>query len=439
MVDIKHIQQFPEKYQEAIKNKHAAVDLDLLLDLAARKTKLQQDLEAARQKQNQLASEIKSLGKPRPELIERGRDLKNVIKQLEADFNGIETKYLELLTKVPNLPSVDTPVGKDETENVVLRSWGKLRDFAAEGFEPKEHWELGEALGVIDLERAVKISGSRFAYLKGDLALMQFALMQFALAKVTNLDFISELIKEKQLEIKPKAFIMVVPPVLIKPEPFGRMARLEPREERYHIPGDDLYLIGSAEHTLGAMYMDEVLAEEDLPLRYLGYSTSFRREAGSYGKDMKGILRVHQFDKLEMEVFSTAGTAYQEQELLVAIQEKLMQLLKIPYQVIAICTGDMGTPDERQFDINAWLPGQNKYRETHTSDLMGDYQARRLNTRVKLTDGSKELVHMNDATLFAIGRALIAIMENYQQQDGSITIPEVLQPYMGGKVAISKI
>ena len=213
------------------------------------------------------------------------------------------------------------------------------------------------------------------------------------------------------------------------------MARLteDDKDERYYLEKDDLYLVGSAEHTLGPLHMKETLFEKDLPKRYIGFSTSFRREAGSYGKDTRGILRVHQFDKLEIESFTTGENALLEQEFIVAIQEYLMQSLKIPYQVVFIATGDMGKPDARQFDIESWMPGQNKYRETHTSDLMGDYQARRLNTRVRFKDGTKEFVHMNDATVFAIGRMLIAILENYQKKDGSVKIPAVLQKYVGIK------
>jgi seryl-tRNA synthetase len=228
-----------------------------------------------------------------------------------------------------------------------------------------------------------------------------------------------------------KAFVPVVPPVMIRPEVYERMDRLEPKEERYHIPSDDLYLIGSAEHTLGPLHMDETLAEKDLPIRYIGFSTSFRREAGSYGKDTRGILRVHQFDKLEMESFTVAEDSTTEQDFIVAVQEYLVRSLELPYQVVAICTGDMGKPDARQLDIETWMPGQNRYRETHTSDLMTDYQARRLGTKVKRANGKMELVHMNDATAFAIGRILIAIIENNQTADGKIRVPDVLQPYVG--------
>jgi len=234
----------------------------------------------------------------------------------------------------------------------------------------------------------------------------------------------------------PKPFIPVFPPVLIRPEVFTKMARLShaDKDERYYLEKDDLYLIGSAEHTLGAMHMDETLREECLPLRYIGFSTSFRREAGSYGKDTRGIIRVHQFDKLEMESFTLAENSLKEQNFIVAIQEYLMQQLGLSYQVIMICAGDMGGPDARQIDINAWMPGEGRYRETHTSDMMTDYQTRRLATKVRRKNGATDLAHTNDATAFAIGRMLVAIIENYQTKDGKITVPKVLQKYVGKKV-----
>ena len=212
-----------------------------------------------------------------------------------------------------------------------------------------------------------------------------------------------------------------------------KMARLEPKEDKYHLEIDDMYLIGSAEHTLGPMHMNQILNEKEMPIRYVGYSPAFRKEAGSYGKDTKGILRMHQFEKLEMETFCLPENSIQEQEFLVAIQEYFLQMIKLPYQVVLICTGDMGKPDFRQIDINTWMPGQNAYRETHTADLMTSFQSRRLNTRVKRTNGKIELVHMNDATICAVGRTLIAILENYQQADGTVKIPEVLKKYMNGK------
>ncbi len=267
---------------------------------------------------------------------------------------------------------------------------------------------------------------------------MQFAIIQLVFSVLTDEKTIAKVAKQAGLEVSSKPFVPVVPPVMIKPDVMARMGRLEPKEERYHVTGDDLYLVGSAEHTLGPIYMDQFIAAAELPIRLIGYSTAFRREAGSYGKDMKGILRLHQFDKLEMEVFSKPEQGQDEQLLIIALQEHIWQMLALPYRVVEISTGDMGAPDYRQIDIETWLPGQNKYRETGTSDYMTDFQSRRLNIKTKDAQGKSQLVHMNDATAAAIGRTLIAIMENYQQTDGSIKIPKALQPYMFGKKAIKK-
>jgi seryl-tRNA synthetase len=297
---------------------------------------------------------------------------------------------------------------------------------------------LGLKLGIIDNERAAKVSGARFTYIKGALAQLQLGLMQFVFNSLTNESFVKEL--AAKAGVSAKAFAPIFPPVMIKPEPYTRMARLSPetKDERYHMPADDLYLIGSAEHTLGSMYMDEVIPEEQLPIRYIGYSTSFRREAGAAGKDTHGILRMHQFDKLEMESFTTPETSIAEQNFFVSIQEALTQQLGIPYRVVYNCAGDTGTPDARQFDIEMWMPGQQAYRETHSADLMTDFQSRRLGTKYRLTADplTTHFVHMNDATAFAIGRTLIAILENFQTKEGTVRVPKVLQPYLGGKEEI---
>jgi len=269
--------------------------------------------------------------------------------------------------------------------------------------------------------------------LKGDLVLLQFALIQMCLEILTNEETLKKITEGSNISVVPKAFTPVIPPVFIRPLVQVKMARFMTPEEHYMFPSDDLMLIGSAEHTLGSMHMNKILNEADLPIRYAGYSTAFRREAGAAGKDTNGILRQHQFDKLEMEVFSLPENSIQEQNFLVAIQEYVLQTLKLPYQVMSVCSGDMGFPDTRQIDINTWMPGQNKYRETHSSDSMGGFQARRLNTRVRRSDGKIEPVHTNDATVVAIGRTLIAIMENYQQADGTIKIPEALKKYVGGR------
>jgi seryl-tRNA synthetase len=264
---------------------------------------------------------------------------------------------------------------------------------------------------------------------------MQFALIKFAFDTLTNQETLKTIAEEAGLsKISVKTFVPALPPVMMKSTVMNRMARLHPIDERYFFEKDDLVLIGSAEHTLGPLYMDKIIDEKDFPIRYVGYSTSFRREAGAAGKDTRGILRQHQFDKIEMETFCLPEESYQEQDFLVAIQEYLLRRLKIPHQVIICSTGDQGDADHRHIDIECWMPGQDTYRETHSADLMQGYQSRRLNTRVRRSDGKIEHVHMNDATVLAIGRALIAIMENYQQADGSIMIPEVLRAHMGKDV-----
>ncbi len=423
MIDVKLLREEPERVKTGIAKKNKdpkLVDQFLALDNDWRKLTKEADELRAEQKKVAAARDI-----------EGGKQLKTKLKELEEKIGQLITERDEIWDKIPNLPFDEVIVGKDESENQPIRKWGEPTKF---DFEPKDHLDIGEALGLIDVKKASEISGSRFAYLKGDVAMLEFAIVSFVFNTLQDQSVLKVIAEKVKPGFSPKPFIPVVPPQMIRPEVFKRMGRLEPKEERYHIPSDDMYLIGSAEHTLGPLHMDEIIPEEQLPIRYVGFSTSYRREAGTYGKDMKGILRVHQFDKLEMETFSLPEDSTAEQDFIVGIQEYLVQALELPYQVVSICTGDMGGPDARQIDIETWLPGQNQYRETHTSDLMTDYQSRRLNTRVRRTDGTLQLVHMNDATAFAIGRILIAIIENYQTKEGKIRVPKVLQAYMGKEV-----
>ena len=422
MVDIKYIRENPEKVKEACRNKQVVCDVDRILQL-------DQNIRDILPEKENLRAAQKRLGR---DDIEKATRLKQEIKGFEEHLKGMQEELSKLLLEVPNIPLPDVPVGKDDTENKVLKIWGKVPVF---NFTPKDHVALGQDLDLISTEKASTITGARFAYLKREAALLEFALVQYVLSVLTQGKILKKIADSVEKGYSPKPFIPVVPPVMIRPEVFRKMGRLTEadKEERYYLQQDDLYLVGSAEHTLGPLHMDETLPEEALPLRYLGFSTAFRREAGSYGKDMKGILRVHQFDKLEMESFTAPEDSLKEQNFFVAIQEYLMQGLELPYQVVAVCTGDMGKPDARQIDIETWLPGQEKYRETHSADLMQDFQARRLNIKVKRKDGKIEFAHMNDATAFAIGRTLIAILENYQQKDGSVKMPRVLQGYVGKK------
>lgn len=420
MIDIELLRKNPDLFRESMRKRNLSaqiVDDFLTLDKAWRE---------ALSKSEQMRAEQKRLGMERK--IDEAKKLKEELTALQATLAEIEIKRNSAVLLIPNLLMEDVPEGKDDSENKVIRAWGDPTKF---DFKPLDHMELGQKLGMIDNERAAKVSASRFTYLKGDAARLQLALMQFVFATLTDPKIIKKL--AKKAGVSNKLFTPIFPPVMINPEMYTRMARLshETKDERYYMPADNMYLIGSAEHTLGAMYADEILQEEDLPIRYIGYSTSFRREAGAAGKDTHGILRVHQFDKLEMESFSTPESSVKEQNFFVSIQEYLTQELGIPYRLVQNCAGDTGTPDARQFDIEMWLPGQNKYRETHSADLMTDFQSRRLATKYRSDKSNKtEYVHMNDATAFAIGRTLIAIMENFQTKTGAIKIPKVLKKYV---------
>ncbi len=428
MLDIKFIRNNPEIVRKAIQSKNIDLDLDKLLATDARRRELMGASESLKAEQNR-----KSKG---PQFnIEELKTLKERFKMMEHELIRAEEELNQLMLQLPNIPSDDTPIGSDESGNTVLRQWSTIPKF---DFKPKEHWQLGQELDVIDINRAAKVSGSRFAYRSGALVLLELAVIHYTFSILTNEKILKKILKKAKLNLSSKPFKPMLPPVMIKPDVFQKMDRLEPKEERYYIPSDDIYLVGSAEHTMGAMHMDETFKEEDLPIRYIGFSTAFRREAGSYGKDMKGLIRMHQFDKLEIESFTLPENSQKEQDFIVAIIEYMVQELKLPYQVLIMCTGDMGKQDARHIDIEIWMPGQNKYRETHTSDLMTDFQARRLNTRVKRDNGEMQYVHMNDATAFALSRVVVAIMENYQTKEGTIKIPKVLQKYMGGLKEIRK-
>lgn len=432
MLDIHFIRENADLVKAGAAKKKVEVDIDRLLQVDDERKALRQQMDDRKAEQNRMSGTIQRAdGAEKEKLIEQMRHVKEGFAELETKFDTLTEEWTKLLLAIPNLPSPDTPEGPDESANVVVREWGEKPQFA---FTPKPHWEIGESLDIIDTQKAAQISGSRFAYLKGDLALLQFGLIQFALRALGSQETLESIAKEAGLEIPVRPFIPVIPPVMMRADVMGRMARLHPIEERYYFEKDELVFVGSAEHTLGPLHMDEVIEESKLPIRYVGYSTAFRREAGTYGKDTRGILRLHQFDKLEIETFVRPEDGYREQDFIVAVQEHLMRQLKLPYQVVAICTGDMGAPDHRQYDLNTWMPGQDTYRETHTSDYMGGYQARRLNTRVKDVEGNLSHVHMNDATVFAIGRTLIAIIENYQQEDGTVRVPEALVPYVGKEV-----
>ena len=431
MLDINYIRDNRQKVEDAIKNKGYTIDLDEILQLDDTRKELSQKTDVLRQERNQISSQMKN-GKPDQALISRGKEIKQEISSLEEKLSSVESDFLAKLKTVPNVPCDDVPVGLSEDENEVAEVCGEPTKF---NFEPKNHYEIGQYRGWIDKERASKVTGARFAYIKGEMVSLPMAIVKFVMNSLTDEGVIKEICEKNHLDhISTKPFTTVLPPLMLRTEMYDAMDRLEPRDDRYKIEGEELWLQGSAEHVLGSMHAGEIFAEKDLPVRYLGYATSFRQEAGTYGKDMEGIIRMHQFDKLEMESFSTKETSREEHELFVAIQRWLIEQLRLPYRVIRKCTFDIGKPDARGIDMEVWLPGQNKYRETHTADYMTDYQSRRLNTRVRRDEtGEVELVHTNDATAFALGRIMIAVIENYQNEDMTIRVPEVLRKYLNGK------
>ncbi|MBZ9577615.1 serine--tRNA ligase [Patescibacteria group bacterium] len=418
MLDIKFIRENPEKVKEACKNKQVKIDVGRLLKIDKEKRGIQTELEKIFAQKNKASKEISKAKdkKEKQKIISEMQKIDKKGDKLKESLKKIDKEFEILMYQVPNIPLDDVPVGKDEKDNVVIRKVGKKTKF---NFKPKDYLEIAEKYDLIDVKRAAKVSGTRFGYLKNEAALLEFALINFTF---------ENLIK--------KGFIPVVPPVMMKSEKIRGMGYLEQAdiEEAYYLPKDDLFLAGTAEQPIGTMHADEIFEEKNLPKRYLAFSSCFRREAGSYGKDTKGILRVHQFDKMEMFSFCKPENSIKEYKFLLEIEEKLIQLLKIPYRVLQICTGDLARPSAATYDIEVWIPSQNRYRETHSTSSCTDFQARRLNIRYRDKNNKLKFVHTLNGTAFAIGRTLIAIIENYQQKDGSIRVPEVLQKYVGFKV-----
>lgn len=432
MLDIQFIRDNKELVAEKSKQKLVDVDIDQLLGFDDKRRELLCVIEPLRQERNQLSENAKG-GRPDEATIQKGKDLKDRIADLEHQLSSIEQELLELLRKVPNMPTEDTPVGASEDDNVIVSTVGQAPQF---DFEPLGHDVIFEKRGWVDKERAARISGSRFAYLIGPLVELQFALVSWVISVLSDEKVIQDIAAAAGIEgVHPKPFTPVLPPLMMRTDAYAATGRLKAEDVTYRLADDDLWLIGSAEHSLCSMYMGEVLPKSDLPLRYLGYSTSFRREAGTYGKDTNGIIRMHHFDKLEMESLTDKESSLKEHYLLIAIQEYLMKQLGLHYQVVLKCTADIGDPNARGVDINAWFPGQKAFRETHSADYMTDYQARGLKTRYKNNDQT-EFVHTNDATAFAVGRTLAAIAEQYQTKEAKIRVPDVLQKYVGGRTQL---
>jgi len=404
MLDIKFIRENKKEVGKGIKAKGFDVDVNLILDFDEQNRRLEKEIENLNIERKKAANKKD---------IKKGKEIKIKLSELESEKKAVSEKLEELLRKLPNLPLPEVPIGKDETENKVLREVGEKPKF---DFNPKDYLILNEKLRWVDTERAGKAAGSRFGYLLRDAVNLEFALVRLAFDT-----------------LRKESFIPIIPPVFLKPEAMRGMGYLDYNEDEvYHLEKDDLYLIGTSEQAIGAMHMNEIFSEKQLPLRYAGFSSCFRREAGSYGKDTKGILRVHQFDKVEMFSFARPEDSKKEHEFLLSMEEKLMKALELPYRVLQICTGDLGVQAANKYDIETWLPGQNQYRETHSTSNDTDFQSRRLNIKYKNEKTGKNLyVHTLNGTAFAIGRTIIAIMENYQQKDGTIKIPLCLQANTG--------
>ncbi len=429
MLDIRFIRENPQKVQQNAENKgYKSLSVEKLLELDSSKRELQTQVDELRERRNQNAAKMKG-GKPDQATIDEGKQIKVQLAEREGYLANAEAEFTELLKKFPNMALDEVPVGETEDENVEIRVWGDKPKF---DFPVKNHAEIAEAKGWLDKERGAKIAGSRFVYTMGDLVLLEMALWRFAMDVLTNQQTLQKIIDANSLKVSAKPFIPILPPAAAKQAVFEATGRLNRQEQTYKIEDEDLWLNASAEHTISPIYLDEILEERALPIRYAGYTTAFRREAGTYGKDTEGIFRLHQFNKLEMECFTTAETSYQEHLFLVAVQEYLMQQLGLPYHVLEKCTADIGRPNAKGVDIEVWVPSQDTYRETHTADYIGDYQTRAMRTRVRRENGEVELAHTNDATAFS-QRPLVGILENFQTIEGDVRVPEVLRPYLGGR------
>ena len=428
MIDIRLVRENPELVAQNARNKGYDIDVNKLVILDDERRSLQQRVDELREKRNLNASSMKG-SKPDQATIDEGKQLKVDLAGIEADLAVVDSEFTALWKTIPNMALPMVPVGASENENVVIRTIGRKPAF---GFAPKNHAQIAEAKGWLDKERGAKIAGARFVYTKGDLVRLEFALWQYGMNVLGDEAILQKIIDDNGFKITAKPFTPILPPAVAKQSVFEATGRLNRQEQTYKIEDEDLWLNASAEHTIAPIYLDEILDEAELPIRYVGYTTAFRREAGTYGKDTEGIFRLHQFNKLEMESFTTAETSYDEHLFLVAVQEYLMTQLGLPYQVLEKCTADIGRPNAKGVDIEVWLPSQETYRETHTADYIGDYQTRAMKTRVRKADGTVVLAHTNDATAFS-QRPLVGIIENYQDEEGNVTVPEVLRPYLGGR------
>ncbi|MCK5416299.1 serine--tRNA ligase [Candidatus Parcubacteria bacterium] len=436
MLDIKYIRDNVDKVQKAAKNKNIDVDIDELIKIDKKRRKIQSQIDELRAKRNELAQIVKG-GKPTNEQIKEGKNIKEEIANLENKFKKIEDDYFTLMVKVPTIPSDDTPIGKDESENVEIEKWGEATKF---NFKPKSHIEIAKNLDLLDFERGVKVAGYRGYYVKNEAASLQMALMMFALKKLIA-----------------KGFTPMIPPTLIREYALfgsgyfsGKTFNSEV-DEIYKIENvnkdadgksvkENKFLVGTAEPSLLAYYSGETLNENQLPVKLCGFSQCYRSEIGSYGKDTKGLYRVHEFMKVEQVCFTKNNVEDSNKMHLemVEISKEFHEALNIPYRVLSICTGDMSAGKYKMFDLEAWMPSRDSYGETGSASNFLDWQSRRLNVKYKDKEGNKKFVHMINNTAIPSPRFIIAILENYQQEDGSVVIPEVLRKYMPNNMKVIK-
>jgi seryl-tRNA synthetase len=414
MLDLKLIRSDPERVKAALARRGAAEQVDELLALDARRRELLPEVENAQAERKALSKRIgeaKQAGDDAEELMATVQRLKERIEAGKEELEKVEAELGRIALSLPNLPDPDAPDGMTEEDAVVLREVGQRTEF---DFEPRDHLEIGTALGLIDMEAAARLSGSRFAYLKGDLVMLELALVRFAI----------ELVRAEGHE-------PVVPPVLVREEALEGTGFLPgDRDQIYEIPKDALFLTGTSEVALAGLHADQILDAASLPLRYCGFSTCFRREAGAAGRDTRGIFRVHQFDKVEMFSFVEPARSAAEHERLLAIEERILGELEISYRVVNVAAGDLGAPAAKKYDCEAWIPSQGRYRELTSCSNTTDYQARRLGCRYRAADGeSPQAVHTLNGTAVAVGRTMIALIENRQERDGSFTLPKTLHKY----------
>jgi len=419
MLDLKAIRQNPDKFKETLARKNIkSKQIDELLAADQKQRELQQQTELLKAEQNQMSKKIAQLeGEEKQAALTAMKQVATKRKELEPQLQLATETVKKLLFALPNPPYAEVPDG-GEDDGKIIKTWGEKPDF---DFKPKEHWEIAENLNILDTKRSAKVSGSRFYYLRDELAVLQMALMNWAF-----------------LEIQKLGFSPTIPPFMTKKEAIVGTGFFD-KEENYCVnPGeDDLYLIGTSEVPLSSFHADEILDEASLPRLFAGYSPCFRREAGSYGKDTKGILRVHQFEKIEMVAFCTPEQSEAMHERMREAEENILQQLGIPYQVVLIAANDLGNSAAKKYDLEAWLPGQGRYREMTSTSICTDFQARRLKIRIRRQDGSVEIAHTLNGTAVS-SRPLIAILENFQNADGSVDIPKVLQPFAGGLAKICR-